>query len=155
MGSNIGDKRQFIDSASGEIISKIGRITKYSSFYQTSPWGFESEDEFVNKVICVKSDVEPLEVMIRLLEIENALGRERSDDVSGYHSRTIDLDILLIDDLILSTEKLIVPHPRMQERKFVLVPLNEIAADVIHPIAKMTISELLNSCSDKESVIKL
>lgn len=153
LGSNIGDKRDFIERASVLITKKIGHIKKYSSFYQTSPWGFDSTDEFLNRVICVSSDIEPSIIMKLLLDIENILGRIRNVK-NEYLSRTIDLDILLIDDLILESDLLIVPHPRMKDRKFVLVPLSEIAPDIVHPIEKKKIHELLDNCSDNESVIK-
>ncbi len=90
-----------------------------------------------------------------LLEIETKLGRKRSTQEIGYQSRTIDLDILLIDDLIIHTELLIVPHPRMLSRKFVLIPLAEIAGKTLHPIEKLSIDKLLDICEDKENVIKV
>lgn len=155
LGSNIGDKKSYIDNACDEISKAIGDISLYSSYYQTSPWGFESSDEFLNRAICVRSSLDPNYVMNTLLEIENRLGRVRNNDAEGYQSRTIDLDILLIDDLVVDSELLTVPHPRMTERKFVLVPLSEIAGDMIHPKEKRSINNLLDICTDKEVVTKV
>ena len=155
LGSNIGDKKDYLDKACVEISDSIGNIETYSSYYQTSPWGFESNDEFLNRVICVNSRLDPNEIMSLLLEIENRLGRVRHLLEKGYQSRTIDLDILLIDDLIINNELLIVPHPRMIERRFVLVPLSEIAGDYIHPQISKSINYLLNSCKDLEAVTKV
>ena len=154
LGSNIGDKKYYIDSACIEIEQVIGLISESSSYYQTSPWGFDSDDEFLNKVICVRSSLEPNLIMDVLLEIENKLGRVRYSDVEGYQSRSIDLDVLLIDNLIIESDKLIVPHPRMNDRKFVLVPLSEIAGELVHPIEKKSINYLLSICGDVEDVIK-
>lgn len=155
LGSNIGDKKSYIDKACVEISEKIGSIGLYSSYYQTSPWGFQSDDEFLNRVICVQSKLTPNYIMETLLEIENKLGRVRLAKDEGYQSRTIDLDILLIDDLIIESELLVVPHPRMKERRFVLVPLSEIAGEYIHPKYESTINYLLSICEDEEAVTKV
>jgi 2-amino-4-hydroxy-6-hydroxymethyldihydropteridine diphosphokinase len=155
LGSNIGDKKGYIDKACNAISQFVGRIDLYSSYYQTSPWGFESDDEFLNRAICVKSSLSPDEVMNVLLEIESNLGRVRDINAKGYQSRTIDLDILLIDDLIIESKLLVVPHVKLHERKFVLVPLAEIAGEYIHPIKKIRINDLLSICEDKEIVTKV
>lgn len=155
LGSNIGDKKNYIDKACIEIEKVIGNIELYSSYYQTSPWGFESNDEFLNRAITVCSTLDPNEIMTILLEIEGDLGRVRSDAGAGYQSRTIDLDILLIDDLIINNELLVVPHPRMTERKFVLVPLAEIAGGFIHPEKRISVNKLLSICEDVEDVTKV
>ncbi|MEN8137156.1 MAG: 2-amino-4-hydroxy-6-hydroxymethyldihydropteridine diphosphokinase [Bacteroidota bacterium] len=163
LGSNLGDKRGFIEKASKRIDHEIGSIVKFSAFYQTSPWGFDtsagsltdSVGEFLNRVICVKSEMEANTIMRTLLEIETELGRNRHGDGEGYLSRTIDLDILLIDDLVINNDLLIVPHPRMTMRNFVLYPLAEIAGNIIHPTERKSINELLKDCKDQESVIKV
>ena len=155
LGSNIGDKKSYIEKACKYIEVNIGNIELYSSYYQTSPWGFESNDEFMNRVICVASKLTPHTIMNTLLDIENTLGRVRNSDSIGYESRTIDLDILLIDDLVIDSETLIIPHPRMKLRKFVLIPLDEIAGDFIHPVDNNSIKYLLNICNDKEEVTRI
>ena len=155
LGSNIGDKKSYIDKACDEISKVIGDIDLYSSYYQTSPWGFESNDEFLNRAISVSSKIAPNEIMTLLLEIESRLGRVRDLKSEGYQSRTIDLDILMIDDLIINSKLLTIPHPRMAERKFVLIPLSEIAGDFIHPTYLKSINFLLSVCKDVEEVTKV
>lgn len=148
----MGDKQTYIEKACSEIENSIGSIILSSSFYQTSPWGFESSDEFLNKVIVVKSKIEPNAILKQLLSIENELGRKRDHSNDGYQSRTIDLDILLIDNLVINNDSLIVPHPRMNSRKFVLLPLSEIAGEIIHPVENLSINNLLKICKDTENV---
>lgn len=155
LGSNIGDKKSYIDKSCLEIAKRIGDIELYSSYYQTSPWGFESKDEFMNRAIVVNTLLDPNVVMTVLLDIEGELGRVRNGTDKGYQSRTIDLDILLIDNLIIKNKLLVVPHPRMAERKFVLIPLAEIAGELVHPEAKISIKNLLSICEDVEDVTKV
>jgi len=155
LGSNIGDKKDYIDKACSYIEGKIGLVKSQSSYYQTSPWGFDSDDDFLNKVIVVDSVLKPNKIMHLLLEIENDLGRIRYEKKDGYQSRIIDLDILLIDDLIISNDLLIVPHPHMTDRRFVLEPLSEIAGDFIHPVKQESINYLLSICKDVEVSTKV
>ncbi len=155
LGSNIGDKKGYIDKAYSYIEDKVGIVKSKSSYYQTSPWGFDSDDEFLNMVIVVESILKPNSIMNLLLEIENELGRVRDKRKEGYQSRIIDLDILLIDDLVIKNDLLIVPHPHMADRRFVLEPLSEIAGDFIHPIKQKSINHLLSICKDVEVAIKV
>jgi 2-amino-4-hydroxy-6-hydroxymethyldihydropteridine diphosphokinase len=104
-------------------------------------------------VVRIETNYSPAEVMKNITGIELMLGRERNQD--RYSSRIIDIDILLYDDLVINEKGLKIPHPLMHERKFVLVPLNEIAPDILHPVIKVTISSLLNSCRDRSKVIKV
>ena len=155
LGSNIGDKKGYIDKAYSYIEDKIGFIRSKSSYYQTSPWGFDSDDEFLNRVIVVDCILKPNKIMYLLLEIENELGRVRDENKDGYQSRIIDLDILLIEDLIINNDLLVVPHPHMANRRFVLEPLSEIAGDFIHPVEQKSINHLLSICKDAEVAIKV
>lgn len=141
LGSNIGDKEVYLKDAIKYIndTPKI-EVTKKSSFIVTKPWGYVEQDDFLNCVIEVETLLEPDELMDVLLNIEQQLKRER---IVRWGPRTIDLDIILYDDLISSDEKVILPHPRMHEREFVLKPLNEIAPYLMHPVLKKRIYSLL------------
>ena len=152
LGSNQGDKLKNLQKAIYLIANKIGPILKISSIYNTPAIGFKGED-FFN--ICLKiSTYLPPEALIKnILEIENDLGRVRVNS-DEYSDRTIDIDILLFDDEIIFSPELIVPHPRMLDRKFVLVPLIEIASEVIHPVTKIHLGKCLDSCSDNSEIKK-
>lgn len=150
LGSNLGNKLNNLQSALDLISEKVGRIIKVSSVYKTRSWGFRSDD-FLNICIEVSTNLNPESVLDKVLQIENILGRTR--EVSGeYKSRIIDIDVLLFDNEIIFYKNLKVPHPRMLERKFVLVPLTEIAANVKHPIEKKTILMCLQSCTDTSEI---
>ncbi|MBD0824581.1 2-amino-4-hydroxy-6-hydroxymethyldihydropteridine diphosphokinase [Aestuariibaculum marinum] len=151
LGSNKGDKLNHLQQAVNLIYQRIGVIKKISKVYQSPAFGFESDD-FYNCCLVLQSDLEPQQVLDALLVIEIDLGRVRTNP-NAYEARTIDLDIILAEDDIISTETLVVPHPEMQKRKFVLLPLNDIAAKVEHPVLKKDISVLLNECND-ESVLE-
>lgn len=152
IGSNQGNKLLNLQKSIDLINELVGSIRKVSSVYQTKAWGFESED-FYNICIEVSTSLNPESLMNTLLKVENSLGRDRLEK-NGYTARSIDLDILLFDDEIIFSPNLIVPHPRMLERKFVLIPLAEIAPNFRHPIEKKTISSCLNNCDDTGEVIQ-
>ena len=153
LGSNINNKLGYLQNAVHKIYNEIGDIEAISSVYQTPAWGFSSED-FYNACVVVRTFLSTEQALQQLLDIENRLGRERTG-ASGYEARTIDLDIILSSEGIFNTETLTVPHPRMEDRKFVLAPLVDIAANVVHPIRKQTIDELLRVTSDTATVIRL
>jgi 2-amino-4-hydroxy-6-hydroxymethyldihydropteridine diphosphokinase len=120
----------------------VGDVLALSDMYETEPWGFESDNTFLNAVIVMTTELSPMELLdaTRLIEIE--MGRiEKSD--GAYHDRIIDIDILLYDDLILQTPELTLPHPLMQDRRFVMEPLLEIAPNVVHPVFKKTVVSLM------------
>ena len=150
LGTNQGNKIENLQNAINLIDDSVGGIQKISSIYKTPSWGFDGDD-FYN--ICLKvSTYQPPETLISsLLEIENLLGRKRTTE-TGYQNRNIDIDILLFDDEIIFSKELIVPHSKMLERKFVLIPLSEIAANTIHPIEKTKISTCLENCDDSSDV---
>lgn len=153
LGTNLGNKLQNLQSAIDEINASVGHVTKISSIYKTKSWGFQGDD-FYNICIEVSSSLSPEKMIQTVLHIENKLGRSRHKE-KGYKNRLIDIDILLFDDEIIFYNELKVPHPEMLNRKFVLVPLAEIAPNVIHPIAKKTILICLQQCSDTESIEKI
>jgi 2-amino-4-hydroxy-6-hydroxymethyldihydropteridine diphosphokinase len=152
LGSNQGDKLKNLQEAIHLIAKIIGPVLKISSIYKTPAIGFDGED-FFN--VCIKTSTYlPPEILLKnSLEIENNLGRIKNNS-EGYSNRTIDIDILLFDDEIIFSQELIVPHPRMLNRKFVLTPLAEIASEVIHPITKTHIGKCLNSSTDISEIKK-
>ncbi|MCF6280205.1 MAG: 2-amino-4-hydroxy-6-hydroxymethyldihydropteridine diphosphokinase [Flavobacteriaceae bacterium] len=153
LGSNEGNKLQSLQKAIDLIGEKIGAVQKISSVYKTKSWGFEGDD-FYNICVKISTNLNPESLIKILLSIEQKLGRKRTDN-KQYSSRIIDLDILLFDDEIIFSPDLIVPHPRMLERKFVMVPLTEIAPNFKHPIEKQTILMCLQNCDDKTEIEKL
>lgn len=144
-GGNMGDRLQHLEQAIAAIEHQVGNVVKKSSVYETAAWGFTAQPAFLNQVLCVNSELRPDELLRTLLGIEQQLGRKRFEKMGP---RTIDLDILFYGNQIISTKDLIVPHPRIAERRFVLTPLNEIAAGFVHPVFKKTIRELLDECHD-------
>ena|SRR5664279_2276057 len=152
IGTNLGNREENLGQAVTRIEEYIGPVLKSSSIYETSPWGFESNEEFLNMVVKVETKLIPSGLLGRLLMIESLLGRVRGE--KHYSSRLIDIDILLYGDLIVEEESLTIPHPLLHERKFVMVPLCEIAPDIIHPVFGKTLGELLEECKDDSEVKK-
>jgi deoxyguanosine kinase len=151
LGSNKGDKFKNLQDAIDLIHARIGIIIRISKVYKSPAFGFESDD-FLNACLVVESDLQAQEVLEQLLVIEVELGRFRSKK-STYEARTIDLDIVFVQGEIIDTNTLQVPHPEMQKRKFVLLPLNDVAPSVKHPILNKEVSELLETCED-ESILE-
>lgn len=150
LGSNQGNRFENLQKAIDLIASEIGAIQKISKVYQTEAWGYDGL-EFLNACIRVSTYLQPEVLMSKLLDIETRLGRTR-DSKEGYSDRIIDLDILLFDDEIIFEREMMIPHPRMLDRKFVLVPLVDIAAQIIHPVAKKQLQACLNDCTDTNSL---
>jgi 2-amino-4-hydroxy-6-hydroxymethyldihydropteridine diphosphokinase len=141
LGSNLGDKEANILQALEQIEKQIGPIAARSVFFISEPWGFESDNTFFNACVAADTTFSPTECLWWLKRIEKALGRP--ERVSGeYKDRVIDLDLLFYDDLVLEDSELILPHPLLHLRNFVLTPLVQIAPDLIHPVFKKTIREL-------------
>ena len=153
LGSNQGDKLKTLQKAIHDIAENIGAIQKISSVYKTSSWGYEGED-FYNICIGVSTYLQPENLLKKLLGIENKYGRQRKK-TNGYSDRKIDIDILLFDNEIIFSKEVTIPHPRMLERKFVLVPLVEIAKNTLHPIEKKQLVSCLNNCSDASLIEKI
>lgn len=140
LGSNIGDKMRYLQFSKELIEKKCGRIMAASSIHETKAWGKEDQDDFLNQVILVESELEPLDFLDELQEIEMALGRQR---IEKWGPRTIDLDIICLEDQIIDSERLQVPHPGLAERTFALEPLVEIAPEWMHPQLHKTAKKLL------------
>ena len=143
LGSNLGDKNKNLLIAISLIAEKIGNLSAISSILETEPWGFESNNSFLNMIIQVKTTLSPLQLLEETQKIEKEIGRTEKTDHT-YKDRLIDIDIILYDDLIFQSEKLKLPHPLFHQRTFVLEPLNEIAPGLIHPLLKKSINQLLN-----------
>ncbi|WP_053973402.1 2-amino-4-hydroxy-6-hydroxymethyldihydropteridine diphosphokinase [Polaribacter dokdonensis] len=153
LGTNQGNKLENLQNAIDLIADKVGAVLSISSIYKTASWGFDSND-FYNICIKVTTYHPPEKLMQILLNIESELGRKRKN-VAGYADRNIDIDILLFDDEIIFSKTLIVPHSKMLARKFVMVPLAEIAGSVIHPIEKQKIAICLQNCNDDSDITLL
>ncbi len=147
LGSNKGDKFKYLQDAIDLIFERLGAIKLISKVYKSAAFGFEGDD-FFNCCLVMESDFEPQQVLDHLLAIEHTLGRVRTDS-DKYEARTIDLDIVFAEDLIIDTNTLQVPHPEMQKRQFVLRPLNDLASKMMHPKLKKKISDLLGECKDE------
>ena len=152
LGSNLGDKRHYLMQARNQIEEHLGSLVKQSSLYQTEAWGMHSSPAFLNQVLLIDSKKAPLVLLNEILKIEASLERIRQ---SEYANRTIDIDILYYHDLIINHPELTIPHPRISQRRFVLVPLAEIAPEVVHPVLQATNLQLLNHCTDPLTVTRL
>ncbi len=150
LGTNLGDRENNLLMAVKMIREEIGSQIDCSSVYETEPWGFLSDKPFLNMVVRVTTSLKPREVLEKALMIEARLGRLRG--VRRYISRTMDIDILLYGTDVIRREYLEIPHPKIAVRRFVLEPLRELAPEMIHPVLKVTFSELLMKCMDKCTV---
>jgi len=146
----MGDRLITLEKASNLIENEIGSIIEKSSVYESDPWGFIHPNKFLNQVLKVKTEMDPEALLILLQKIEKVLGRQKSN--KRYNARTIDIDILFYEDLVINSETLVVPHPRMADRRFVLVPLCELIPAFQHPVFKVPVHELLDLCKDKAEV---
>ncbi len=151
-GGNLGNRLENLEKASGLIQQECGDIRRISAVYETAAWGITDQPVFYNQALAVETSLAPDALMKTILWIEEKMGRIRSVKLGP---RIIDIDILLIDQLILDSDFLRVPHPSMGERRFVLTPLAEIAGDIIHPVIKKSISGMLKDCSDLLDVHKI
>ena len=143
LGTNLENKRAHLLQTIGYIAEKIGSFSAISSVYETKPWGFVSENDFLNMMVCVETQLSPAEIFTVTQSIENTMGRTQKTNHS-YHDRLIDIDLIAYNDLILQTENLQLPHPLFHQRLFVLEPFNEIAPDYVHPVLHKKVNELLN-----------
>lgn len=151
-GGNIGNRLKSLESALRNIETEAGHVLKKSSLYETAAWGVTDQAPFLNQVLFVSTLLDASELLQTLLKIELDSGRKRTQKMGP---RTIDIDILFYNNEIISLPDLTIPHPQIANRRFVLAPLNEIAADFVHPVLHKNISELSDTCSDKLEVKKI
>ncbi|MCR4816115.1 MAG: 2-amino-4-hydroxy-6-hydroxymethyldihydropteridine diphosphokinase [Bacteroidales bacterium] len=165
IGSNQGDRVSLLMHAVMEIANRIGTVSLVSSMYETEPWGFDAEQNFLNQAVVVDTDLNAFDVLRKALEIEKELGRVRPTEdvatfsvlstplhVKEYKSRPIDIDLIFFNSEIVDAPDLQLPHPRMHMRRFVLEPLAQIIPDFKHPKLRKTIRQLLEECTDKGDV---
>ena len=152
IGGNMGDRQQYLSSSRQLIKENCGSIIYQSSLYETAAWGMEDQDAFLNQVIKINTSLGAVDLLQKILEIEEILGRKRE---VRYGPRLIDIDILLYNKDMIETKGLTIPHPQMQNRRFVLVPLAEIAVHQIHPGFQKTLGQLLEECPDDLDVKKI
>jgi len=151
IGSNKGNRYSQIKEALKLIREDLGEIISISKIYETKSWGFESE-KFLNLCIAIKSELSPDKLLFSINSIEEKIGRKR--DSKKVNAREIDIDIIFYSNKIVNQEELIIPHPRLELRNFVLVPLSEIASDFVHPILLKSVKELLEYSNDDNIPIK-
>ena len=152
LGSNLGHRYSYLQQAQQLIATQCGEVVNQSSIYETAAWGFTNQPSFYNQVLILKTSIEPQQLMQILLEIEERIGRKR---LIKYGPRIIDIDILLIDNIICNTTLLTLPHPFLTERRFALLPLVELAPQILHPETNKTILKLLEECKDSLEVLRL
>ncbi len=151
IGGNLGDRAAYLAEAINQISVQCGRVISTSSIYETAAWGNVNQPAFYNQAVKLVTILSPEALIERLLAIENEMGRVRTEK---YGPRTIDLDILMINDIVIDTPTLTIPHPQLHNRRFALLPLHEIAPALHHPVLNKTIHELLLNCLDTLDVQK-
>ncbi|MCX6303394.1 MAG: 2-amino-4-hydroxy-6-hydroxymethyldihydropteridine diphosphokinase [Bacteroidetes bacterium] len=174
LGSNRGDREGYLSRAVEMLGTEACTVIKKSALYETAPWGFEDPTPFLNQVVEIDTGLDPEDLLEKLLTIEVKLGRIRPFDGCGcgipaapgagngsgtgeapaYAGRTIDLDILFYGQRLVFTDSLMIPHPRLHERRFTLVPMHEVAPEFVHPLLKKTISVLLRDCGDQAKAVR-
>lgn len=159
-GGNVGDVKDTLRRAQQEVNKQLGIILRCSHSYESKAWGFTSAENFYNQAIILDTDFTPEELLDKVLDIEQQLGRDREEEArvkaqtgERFAPRKIDIDILFYDDEIIDTPRLQIPHPLIQDRDFVLRPLNEIAPDKIHPVLRKTISTLFEEMETKQQEV--
>ncbi len=151
IGGNMGNRAAYLQQAIDEIEANCGIVIRRSSVYETEAWGLTDQPSFYNQALVLESLLDPEPLLHTLLAIEERMGRLRTIKMGP---RIIDIDILLIDDLIINTATLALPHPALADRRFALLPLTEVAADLVHPVLHKNISRLLDECKDTLNVHK-
>jgi 2-amino-4-hydroxy-6-hydroxymethyldihydropteridine diphosphokinase len=153
-GGNLGDRIALLKSAAMQIREQVGVVLQSSAVYESEAWGFNADQNFLNQVLVVETSLPPEQILQVMRQIETGLGRKREEE-QGYSSRTMDIDLLFYDQQIIQREDLVVPHPRIHLRKFVLQPLVSINPFLIHPGENKTVWELFKLCIDEGMVREL
>lgn len=151
IGGNIGNRVANLASAKGAIKESCGALKGFSNIFETAAWGLQQQPHFLNQALELHTALPPKDLLQCLLRIEKRLGRERD---AKWGPRLIDIDILLYNDAVIDEEGLTIPHPQMHNRRFVLQPLAELAPELVHPLFKKTIAQLLAQCPDPLEVHK-
>ncbi|GAB2802469.1 2-amino-4-hydroxy-6-hydroxymethyldihydropteridine diphosphokinase [Rhabdobacter roseus] len=151
LGSNLGDRPAQLQAAREQIDLRVGALRRTSALYETAPWGITDQPAFLNQALEVLTDLAPEEVLRLILDIEHELGRVRYE---RWGARHLDVDILYFGTKVLDSARLTVPHPRLHERRFVLVPVAELAPDFVHPVFQKTNAQLLAECPDAGEVVR-
>lgn len=154
LGGNLGNSQLLFQQAVDLLATRLGELVSQSALYQSPPWGFEHENDFLNQVVVLETACSAEEILQTCLQIETDLGRERKEQ-KGYSARIIDIDVLFVNDEVLKSENIILPHPRLHLRKFTLLPLVEVMPNFIHPILHKSMQELLAACDDNSGVRKI
>ncbi|MDI9320732.1 MAG: 2-amino-4-hydroxy-6-hydroxymethyldihydropteridine diphosphokinase [Phycisphaerales bacterium] len=149
LGSNQGNRTMTLDKARNLLGEQLGAITCISPLYETAAWGNTQQPNFINQALQLSTKHNPIEALRIINQIENQLGRQRTEH---WGQRTLDIDILLFEDKIIHSSRLVIPHPELQNRRFALVPLCDIAPELAHPIFAKSIKSLLADCSDQLGV---
>lgn len=153
LGGNVGKTEENLATARELIEQRAGEVMASSGIYQTEPWGFEADELFLNQALCISTTRQAEVLLEMLLEIEALMGRKRNS--MGYESRIMDIDILFFNEEVINKPQLIIPHPRMHLRNFALLPMLELAPQLVHPVLKKTILSLTKNCPDKNKAIRL
>lgn len=151
-GTNLGNRQDNLKRAIVEIEKKIGSVASCSSVYETEPWGLNNQPSFYNQALSIDTALDVWSLLASTLAIEESMGRVRAE---RYGTRIIDIDILFFENMVINSEKLTIPHPRIRERNFVLAPLAEIAPNLVHPVLHQTIQELWKASDDRLGVKKI
>lgn len=150
LGGNIGNTLENLEKTRKLINANAGKIVRLSDVFITAAWGKTDQPDFYNQALCIETDLDPMDLLEELLKTEAAAGRIRNGE--KWAERTMDIDILFYNDEVIHEANLTIPHPYLKDRRFVLAPLEQIAAELVHPVFKKSIFTLLKECKDNSSI---